>query len=49
MATTGFSDVKEFQKAEVMIAPPSRPKGSRCSEISAWEWDEALTPCFFTF
>ena len=27
MATTGFSDVKEFQKAEVMIAPSVQTEG----------------------
>ena len=27
MATTGFSDVKEFQKAEVMIAPSLQTEG----------------------
>ena len=27
MATTGYSDVKEFQKAEVMIAPSLQTEG----------------------
>jgi IMP dehydrogenase len=27
MATTGYSDVKEFQKAEVMIAPSIQTEG----------------------
>jgi IMP dehydrogenase len=27
MATTGYSDVKEFQKAEVMIAPALQTEG----------------------
>ncbi|MDH3250391.1 MAG: GuaB3 family IMP dehydrogenase-related protein, partial [Acidimicrobiia bacterium] len=27
MATTGYSDIKEFQKAEVMIAPSLQTEG----------------------
>jgi IMP dehydrogenase len=27
MATTGYADLKEFQKAEVMVAPSLRTEG----------------------
>jgi IMP dehydrogenase len=27
MATTGYADLKEFQKAEVMVAPALRTEG----------------------
>jgi len=38
MATCGYETVKEFQKAEVMIAPRSKPRASSCSAHRAWEW-----------
>ncbi len=38
MATTGYADVKEFQKAEVMIAPSFRPKARRSNGASASGW-----------
>jgi len=36
MATCGYETVKEFQKAEVMIAPRSKPRASSCSAHRAW-------------
>jgi len=38
MATCGYETVKEFQKAEVMVARPCRPRGSSSSgpRVSAW-------------
>jgi hypothetical protein len=27
MATAGYSDLKEFQRVEVVVAPVSRPRG----------------------
>ena len=39
MATTGYETVKEFQKAEVMVAPALKTEGKslqRSSRASAW-------------
>ena len=33
MATTGYSDVKEFQKAEVMVAPALQTRGQGAAAI----------------
>ena len=38
MATCGYETVKEFQKAEVMVAPACRPRASSCSARRASAW-----------
>src|ERR687897_2995916 len=44
MATTGYESVKEFQKAEVMVAPRCRPRAraSSAARASAWVADALL-------
>ena len=38
MATTGYANVKEFQKAELVIAPAIKTEGKRYQRHSAWGW-----------
>jgi IMP dehydrogenase len=39
MATAGYSDLKEFQRVEVVVAPSSRPRGEAApGETSARSW-----------
>ncbi len=42
MATCGYEDIRDFQRAEVMVAPrPCRRRASSCSARSRWEWAQA--------
>ena len=45
MATTGYETVKEFQKAEVMVARRCRPRASRSSGRRASAWAMSRTRC----
>ena len=41
MATTGYANVREFQKAELVVAPRSRPRARPSSAPSTWEWGDS--------
>ena len=47
MATTGYANVKEFQKAEVMVAPALQTEASGCSgpRASVWADGRIDRPC----
>ena len=38
MATTGYADIPEFHRAEVMVAPALSPRASSCSASSRSGW-----------
>ena len=44
MATCGYETVKEFQKAEVMVAPACRPRARPCSAPRVWGWGTERRP-----
>ena len=44
MATCGYETVKEFQKAEVMVAPALQTEGKACSERRASGWAAEPVP-----
>ena len=48
MATTGYATIKEFQKAELVIAPSIKTEGKTYQSPSAWGWARGDLACATT-